>query len=208
MAGSPAIDAGDPSIVFNPAEHDQRGAPFVRVFDGDGAGGARIDIGAYERQSVAGLNLVVDTAADEHDADYSAGDLSLREAIDLAHGIVGADTITFAAALSGATITLGGTELAISEALVIDARPLAANVTIDANELSRIFNITATTGDFTLGGLTLTGGRTTGTTVQQAAAARSARSPPAISRSTRAPSAETAPREISPTAAGFLPMAP
>ena len=60
-----------------------------------------------------------------------------------------------------ATITLGGAELAISEALVIDARPLAANVTIDANELSRIFNITATTGDFTLGGLTLTGGRTT-----------------------------------------------
>ena len=61
----------------------------------------------------------------------------------------------------GQTITLGGTELAISEALTIDARPLAANVTIDANELSRIFNITATTGDFTLGGLTLTGGRTT-----------------------------------------------
>jgi hypothetical protein len=161
LAGSPAIDAGDPSIVFNPAEHDQRGAPFVRVFDGDGAGGARIDMGAYERQTVAGLNLVVDTAADEHDADYSAGDLSLREAMDLAHGFVGADTITFAAALSGATLTLSQGELAISEALVIDARPLAANVTIDANELSRIFNITATTGDFTLGGLTLTGGRTT-----------------------------------------------
>ncbi len=27
---------------------DQRGAPFVRVFDGDGADGARMDIGAYE----------------------------------------------------------------------------------------------------------------------------------------------------------------
>ena len=45
-------------------------------------------------------------------------------------------------------------------ALTIDARPLAANVTINANQLSRIFNITATTGDFTLGGLTLTGGQT------------------------------------------------
>jgi hypothetical protein len=48
---------------------------------------------------------------------------------------------------------------------VIDARPLAANVTIDANELSRIFTFAATTGDFTLGGLTLTGGRTIGNNV-------------------------------------------
>ena len=159
VAGSPAIDAGDPD--FNaPPDYDQRGAPFVRDFDGDGAGGARIDIGAYERQTFPGLNLVVDTTADEDDGDFSAGDLSLREAIGLANGFVD-DEITFAAALSGATITLGGTELAIEEALTIDARPLAANVTIDANELSRIFNIMATggTGDFTLGGLTLTGGR-------------------------------------------------
>jgi CSLREA domain-containing protein len=165
LPGSPAIDVGDPN--FDPADpdgdpltddavpYDQRGAPFVRV------AGGRIDIGAYERQTVADLNLVVDTTADEEDGDYSPGNLSLREAIDLANGFVGADTITFAAALSGATITLRGTELelAIGEALVIDARPLDANVIIDANELSRIFYITAFTGDFTLGGLTLTGGR-------------------------------------------------
>ena len=48
LLGSPAIDAGDPGIVFNPAEFDQRGAPFARVVDGDDAGGARIDMGAYE----------------------------------------------------------------------------------------------------------------------------------------------------------------
>ena len=47
--------------------------------DGDGAGGARIDVGAYERQSLAGLNLVVDTLIDEYDFNFSAGDLSLRE---------------------------------------------------------------------------------------------------------------------------------
>jgi hypothetical protein len=58
LFGSPAIDACDPD--FDPADpdgdpmtddalpYDQRGAPFVRVIDGDGANGARIDIGAVE----------------------------------------------------------------------------------------------------------------------------------------------------------------
>jgi predicted outer membrane repeat protein len=164
LVGSPAIDMGDPAVP-SPPTNDQRGAPFARVADGDGAGGARIDMGAYERQTLAASFLIVDTVSDERDGDYSAGDLSLREAIDLSQGSIGPDTITFDAALSGATITLGGTELVIGEALTIDARPLAANVTIDANQLSRIFNITATTGDFTLGGLTLTGGRTTATSI-------------------------------------------
>ena len=49
-----------------------------------------MDIGAYEAQS-----LVVDTLVDEFDADYSAGDFSLREAIDLANRIAGANTIEF-----------------------------------------------------------------------------------------------------------------
>jgi hypothetical protein len=65
LAGSPAINAGDPSIMFNPAEHDQRGAPFVRV------SGGRIDIGAFEVQPIIvppdlfgdyNLNGVVDAA--------------------------------------------------------------------------------------------------------------------------------------------------
>ena len=164
--GSPAIDAGDPnfdpnnpdgdSLTDDAVLFDQRGAPFVRV------AGGRIDIGAYERQSLAGRDLIVDTIADEDNGDFSPGDLSLREAIDLANGGVGADTITFASALSGATISLNGTELVISDELVIDARLLATNVTIDAHHLSRIFDITATTGDITFGGLTLTGGSTDG----------------------------------------------
>ena len=99
------------------------------------------------------------------------GSVTLREAVQAANtntsvdGSVagsGADTIEFSAALSGDTITLGGTELVITEALTIDATLLAANVTIDANNTSRIINITATTGDFTLAGLTLSGGRTIG----------------------------------------------
>ena len=43
LSGSPAIDAGDPVFTPPPA-FDQRGAPFVRVFNG------RIDIGSFELQ--------------------------------------------------------------------------------------------------------------------------------------------------------------
>ncbi len=103
--------------------------------------GFRIDIGAIERQTVAGLNLTVDTNVDENDGNYSAGDLSLREAVGLANGSIGANTILFAAALSGQTITLGGTELEISDTLTIDATALAANVTIDANMQSRVLRL-------------------------------------------------------------------
>jgi len=152
LAASPAINAGDPSVV---TPFDQRGAPFMRV------AGGRVDIGAYERQTVAGLNLVVDTAVDENDGDYSPGDLSLREAIGLANGSVGTNTITFIPPLSGQTIALVHGELAISEALTIDALSTGSNVAIDARGQSRIFHITATTGNFNFGGLTLTGGRTT-----------------------------------------------
>ncbi len=90
-----------------------------------------------------------------------SGTGSLRDAIGQANGAVGADTITFAANLSGGTINLTGGELVINEALTIDARPLPANVTINANQLSRIINITPINNDFLLGGLTLTGGKTT-----------------------------------------------
>ena len=53
--GSPAIDAGDPAAMSGMGDvplNDQRGAPFARVEDGDGAGGARIDIGSVEAQPI------------------------------------------------------------------------------------------------------------------------------------------------------------
>jgi predicted outer membrane repeat protein len=70
LPGSPAIDAGDPAAVAGaggvPAS-DERGAPFGRVVNGDGVGGARIDMGAVEVQPnpLAGdynFNGVVDAA--------------------------------------------------------------------------------------------------------------------------------------------------
>lgn len=90
-----------------------------------------------------------------------SGTGSLRDAIAQANSAAGADTISFAANLSGGTINLTSGELVINEALTIDARPLAANITINANQLSRIINITPVNNDFVLGGLKLTGGKTT-----------------------------------------------
>ena len=81
-SGSPAINRGSPAET---APNDGRGEPFLRIV------GGRADIGPYELQSVAGLNLNVDTNIDENDGDYSEGDLSLREAIGLANGSTGAE---------------------------------------------------------------------------------------------------------------------
>jgi len=163
LAGSPAIDAGDPTIAFNASEFDQRGTPFVRVFDG-GVDGTRIDIGAYELQTLPASILVVDSSSNIDDGDFSAGQFSLREAIGLANGAPGPDTILFDMAAAGGTMNLAGTELEITEALTIDATSIpitAGKPRIDAGGGSRIFNITASTGDFTFAGLILIGGRTT-----------------------------------------------
>jgi hypothetical protein len=107
-------------------------------------------------------SIVVDSVSDTVDGDYSPGNLTLREAIDLANTISGANTITFAESMSGQTILLGGTQLEIAEAVTIDATTLAENVAIDAQQQSRVMNFGATTGDLTLAGLTIQNGRTTG----------------------------------------------
>ena len=43
LSGSPAIDEGDPNFT-PPPDDDQRGCPFIRVFNG------RIDVGSFESQ--------------------------------------------------------------------------------------------------------------------------------------------------------------
>jgi len=68
LPGSPAIDAGDPSAVAGVGDvplYDQRGNPFTRVH------GGRIDIGAFEFQSVEPvLPGDYDRDHDVDDADY------------------------------------------------------------------------------------------------------------------------------------------
>jgi predicted outer membrane repeat protein len=172
-ASSPARNAGDPSAVGGMGtvpEFDQRGGPYARVF------GGRIDIGAYERQSVQIPSLIVDTLVDETDGDYSTGDLSLREAIGLANGNVDSlQTITFAPSLTAggaATIHLTRGELGINDSLTI-VGPGANRLTIDATAIHPTPNVNngddrpvlhIDDGNFetdkavSLFGLTLTGG--------------------------------------------------
>jgi hypothetical protein len=155
LDGSPAIDTGS-----NPdgLATDQRSEGFERTV-GDGT-----DIGAYEVQDGGVDNggghgsLVVTTLDDENDGDLSLGDISLREAIQLANP---GDTITFDSSLSGGTITLSLGELLIDKSLNIDASG-ANNLTIDANQQSRVFNIDDgqdhITQNINLNGLNITGG--------------------------------------------------
>ena len=155
-ATSPAVDMGS-----NPANltYDQRGAGFDRVI------GSAPDMGAYEFKPAVSLSLVVNTLADENDGDYSPGHLSLREAVALANANPMPDTISFDPSLDGGTIHLTLGELAITDSVTI-LGPGAENLTIDAGNHSRIFDINdydyTTNIDVAIDGLTLTGGNATG----------------------------------------------
>ncbi|MCX6875774.1 MAG: choice-of-anchor D domain-containing protein [Verrucomicrobia bacterium] len=138
LAGSPAINAG--VAVAGTPTADQRGS--IRPL------GTAPDLGAVE----SNFDLVVSTNAD-------AGAGSLRDVIAIA---IPGSTLTFAAGLSGQTITLGGTELTVNRNLTIDGSGLAGGVTVSANNLSRVFNI-AGGSVVTLDSLTLTGGNGLGT---------------------------------------------
>jgi len=150
LGGSPAFEAGDPGFT-TPPNFDQRGSGYPRVAF------SRIDIGAYEAQSLP--TLLVDTNLDESDGVFSAGDFSLREAIELANAFPGADTINFSGALSGSTILLTLGQLSITDDVTITG--LGADVlTVDAQGSSRVLNVINADAD--ISGLTLTGGNVTG----------------------------------------------
>ena len=100
-------------------------------------------------------HLVVSTLTDELDTDYTDGDFSLRETIEMSNFLPGQQTITFAQGLTG-SLVLNGTELSITDSVIIDG-PGADQLAIDGDSISRIFNITAS-GTTKINGLTLTGG--------------------------------------------------
>jgi hypothetical protein len=170
-ADSLAVDGGDPSFNPNtfdlPLTTDFGSGP--RVLDDDGNGTPRIDIGAVESDV---LRLVVSTFVDENDGDYSAGDLSLREAILLANAHVGDERIElppgnydFAIAKTSqsgfwASDSLSG-DLVIDDPLgTVHLMGDGANVTlIDAKGLDRAFYVNQ--GGLDLTGVTIRGGDAT-----------------------------------------------
>ena len=120
--------------------------------------------------------LEVDTLEDENDGDYSAGDFSLREAIELANLAPEANTITFAPSLTSAgdaTITLtmfdpgtdageiGPTALSITSDTTISGPEGDNGIIIrrdpTSNDHFRLLHVTST-GSLTLDHLTLSNG--------------------------------------------------
>ncbi|MCA9043930.1 MAG: VCBS repeat-containing protein, partial [Planctomycetaceae bacterium] len=156
VLGSPALNAGDNTratengqVLGTALATDQRGE--TRIQD------TTVDIGAIERFIPS--TLVVSTLTDENDGDFSDGDLSLREAIEIANGRAGSEPITFRGDITG-TILLGGTQLLISDDVTITG-PGADQLTIDAQGNSRVIQVNGGS-DVRLSGLTLTGGQANG----------------------------------------------
>ena len=96
-------------------------------------------------------------------ADSGSDGISVREAILASNNTVGEDVVEFDASLSGATISLGGTALEITESLSIDGSDLSQRVVIDAGSQSRVLNFSLQDKDATLtiNSLEITGGKTT-----------------------------------------------
>ncbi|MEM0944297.1 MAG: right-handed parallel beta-helix repeat-containing protein, partial [Pseudomonadota bacterium] len=106
-------------------------------------------------------NFVVDTLSDVVDA--NDGVTSLREVLSIANSNGEADQITFAAGLSGGTLTLGGLELTSSEDLTIDGDITGdgvADITLDGNNASRVLLVNG--GTTTLESLTIQNGYSNG----------------------------------------------
>jgi hypothetical protein len=113
-----------------------------------------------EGATLAGTEYVVTNATDEMDGDYSADDLSLREAVQLANQHPSNDTISFDPAIfsSSQTITISS-ELDITSSLSIEG-PGADVLTLDGDGDSRLIHVNASAGQVEIFGMTLFDGIT------------------------------------------------
>lgn len=105
-------------------------------------------------------NFAVVTAGDPVFGSCTVSACSLRAAIAAANAAAGADTISFAAGVTG-TITLSPSmgSLDVTNPLVING-PGSGVLTINANASTfRVFNMGASAGNVTISGLRITGGR-------------------------------------------------
>ena len=102
------------------------------------------------------IDFVVDTTVDESDGDFSAGDFSLREAVELANASEGKDRITFAAGADGA-IDLNSGPILISDEVDIVGNGFSSTI-IDAQPNQRTFDISGS-GSVLLESLTVQNGQ-------------------------------------------------
>jgi hypothetical protein len=144
--------------VYTDAPHDASYTVEATVYDDHDQSDAATVV--FDKAAEDFDMLVVDSAEDESDGDFAAGDLSLREAIELANSNPGRETIVFAAALSGSTISLDGGlgQLEIASDLDLTGE----NITLDAGGNSRVLFVDIAATDAMISGLTITGGSAAG----------------------------------------------
>nr|MBA2271624.1 hypothetical protein [Chthoniobacterales bacterium] len=126
-------------------------------------GGDGSDIGAVEVGPLQPGPTFTVTNTAERDSGCTTDDCTLLEAMNAANAGADANTITFAPGLSGVirnTLVPGG--LNIIQPLTING-PGARTLTVSGNDATRIFNL-AKGISATISGLTLTGGRASGST--------------------------------------------
>jgi fibronectin-binding autotransporter adhesin len=147
LPGSLAIGAG---IINSGITTDQRGMPLDAPDP---------DIGAFQTQPALLVNTTIDGLGSP------SGDLSLRQAVNLANVLDAAETIAFDSTVFATpqtiTLTLGQLELSDTGGLQTIEGPAAA-LTITADDVSRDFQIDPGV-TATLSGLTITGGSTSET---------------------------------------------
>ena len=144
----------------SPARHAGARAPGVTTDQRGFALDSPPDIGAFQSQPGP---LVIDTAIDGLGS--PPGEMSLRQAVNLADVLTGGDTITFDrsafANKSVITLTAGPLELSNTTGPVTILGPGLGALTVSGGGASRVFQVDQGSSA-TLAGLTITGGFTTG----------------------------------------------
>jgi len=115
----------------------------------------------FDPDSLESGQIIVSNPLDDDDGDYSLGDLSLREALQIASSTTNAapDVIVFANNATG-TLVLTEGELNVDSDVNIGG-PGSSELTIDGDGSSRVFNIDSA-ATVTISDLTITGGSLSG----------------------------------------------
>ncbi|MEM7147728.1 MAG: choice-of-anchor Q domain-containing protein [Verrucomicrobiota bacterium] len=148
---SPLIDAGDNTIITDP--------PFAGPTFLDGRGNPRIDGAAVEIGAVeSGFTF---TVTNTNNTGIGSFRKAVEDAVAAGTGVVAFDPTVFGS--SPQTITLTGGQIAVTAPIIING-PFPNRVTIDADNVGRIFDITSSgTDKVTLSNLRfINGDRTTG----------------------------------------------